>query len=173
MRTLVRQEAEPTQRRLPFPPCGGGLRRLSEQSELSRSWMGGSTAPAARARKSANCRGRSAASPPIPTFPHKGGRSSVACVARVIVLLPTRAPRRQRVQYLLALLRGRDDPVADLVDGAMAADAPPRGRVDLADADAGRRRAARQQTAALFPALLARDAALFFGDVVHQAMPDW
>ena len=45
--------------------------------------MGGSAARAARARKSATLGGRSAASPPIPTFPHKGGRGWSSGFARL------------------------------------------------------------------------------------------
>src|SRR5512134_2648789 len=78
------------------------------------------------------------------------------------------APGRERVEDLLALFRRRDDPVADLVDGALAADAPAGRGIDLADADAGRRRAAGQQAAALFTALLARQAALLF--VAHRSI---
>ena len=50
--------------------------------------MGGCAARAARARKSATHRQSSAASPPIPTFPHKGGRGSFArFLSRTILVL--------------------------------------------------------------------------------------
>jgi hypothetical protein len=50
------------QKKDPFPPCGGRLRRLSEaQAELSRSWMGGGAAIAAQC-DSAKDRGAGAAS---------------------------------------------------------------------------------------------------------------
>ena len=44
------------QLKLPFPPCGGRMRSLSEQSELRRSWMGGS-APGGRAARQRLVRG--------------------------------------------------------------------------------------------------------------------
>jgi hypothetical protein len=51
----------PQRKSNPFPPCGGRMRSLSERSELRRSWMGGSAAIAARARKSAtSCDGDAA-----------------------------------------------------------------------------------------------------------------
>src|SRR5688572_22994503 len=69
-------------KRLPFPPCGGRMRSLSEQRELRRSWMGGAAARALEVKRQRNappmyslvC--HRAAAPPIPTFPHKGGRGS-------------------------------------------------------------------------------------------------
>src|SRR5262245_36929046 len=53
------------------------MRSLSERSELRRSWMGGSAATAARARKSALRQGQGAASPPIPTFPRPSAKADL------------------------------------------------------------------------------------------------
>jgi len=48
------------------------MRRLSEQSELSRSWMGGSAPIGARARKSAICETSALHHPPSPPSPARG-----------------------------------------------------------------------------------------------------
>ena len=58
-------------------------------------------------------------------------------------------------EHLLALGRQHDHPVADFVDVAQAADAQARLVIEATDADAGRRRSARQQTLALRAAALA------------------
>src|SRR5688572_17379589 len=70
--------------RPPFPPCGGRQRRLGEHSEPSRNRKGGR---ALQARIAGGDIGRrfspaipSAASPPFPTFPRKGGRSAACWV---------------------------------------------------------------------------------------------
>src|SRR3546814_19365526 len=47
------------------------------------------------------------------------------------------APLGQAFKHLMPLLRRHDDPVADLLDGALAADAPAGAVVELAHADAG------------------------------------
>jgi hypothetical protein len=49
--------------------------------------MGGSAPKGARTRKSARRPGRSAASPPIPTFPHKGGRGRLKWVSLFVASL--------------------------------------------------------------------------------------
>src|SRR4051794_37892598 len=78
---------------------------------------------------------------------------------------PFLAPR-QHVENLLPLVRRGDDPVADLVDGPQTPDAITGHGVHLADADAGRRRAAGQQPAPLGPAAFA--GGLAFGLVIAR-----
>src|SRR5688572_28609386 len=70
------------------------MRRLSERSELSRSWMGGAAARPLEVKHLKDAvlvRSKHAwvlmvygcaAAPPIPTFPHKGGRGSFFCLVR-------------------------------------------------------------------------------------------
>src|SRR6185369_15810688 len=69
------------------PPCGGGLRRLGERSDprverdRGPSWVGGSAASAARARRAPFCENIALQHPPSQPSPTRGEGAAVRMTA--------------------------------------------------------------------------------------------